>query len=87
MGNSEQWQVDFPKGKIQCLIVTHMEYSFTYLKSRAKLEYIPCLKLIKVVVKLSIKHYLQPTNSTIARMLIYLASGTYVFSRVFFSLN
>ena len=33
-----------------------MEYSFTYLKKRAKLEYIPCLKLIKVVVKQPIKH-------------------------------
>lgn len=73
--------------KFNVIIITHMEYSFTYLKSRAKLEYIPCLKLIKVVVKLSIKHCLQPTNSTIARILIYLASGAYFFSRIFFYLN
>ena len=39
-----------------------MEYSFTYLKKRAKLEYIPCLKLIKVVVKQPIKH-LSTANS------------------------
>lgn len=32
------------------IITTHTEYNFTYLKKKAKLECIPCLKLIKVVV-------------------------------------
>ena len=68
-------------------IMTHVEYSFTYLKKRAKPEYMPCLMLIKVVVKQPMKHFLQPTNSTVARVLIYLASGAYIFSKVFFYLK
>lgn len=67
------------------IIITHMEYSFTYLKKRAKLEYIPCLKLIKVVLKQHIKHCLQPTNSAILSMLIYHAPGAYIFLQFSYS--
>lgn len=84
MCNSEQCQVDFPKGGIQwyndhtCGIQLHI------LKKESK-ECIPCLKLIKVVRKQPIKHCLQPTNSTIVRMLIYLATGAHTHNYFQFS--
>lgn len=37
------------------------------------------LEVIKVLVKQPIKHCLQPTNSTVAKKMIYLASGAYIF--------
>lgn len=81
---SNVWLI-FQRVEFNVTIITHMEYSFTFLKKRAKLEYIPCLKVIKVVVKQHIKHCLQPTNSAILRMLIYLAAGAYIFLQFSYS--
>lgn len=79
MGNSEQCQFDFPKGRIQCYNHhTHGIQRHIFAKE-SKAGIYSLFEVIKVLVKQPIKHCLQPTNSTVAKKMIYLASGAYIF--------